>query len=239
MVARKREMNARRAIRTARYEALAVAWKYDPAEKFADSAVHVIGIFLGLFGIVAIGIIAADLTRPVDVVSIAIYAIGLLTMLGFSATYNIWPTSPTKWILRRLDHSAIYLMIGGTYTVFVTQMKNGSGSALLIGVWLTAAAGIVLKLLFPDRLERTSIVLYVLLGWSGVAIFQTISATLPALSLWLLAIGGVVYTIGIAFHVWRSLRFHNAIWHVFVLVAACCHYSAIVNCLISPLEGGS
>jgi hemolysin III len=230
----------RRAVRSARYEALAVAWKYEPAEKLVDGAVHVIGIFLGLFGIAAIGIIAANLGRPVDVASIAVYALGLLAMLGFSAAYNIWPISPTKWILRRLDHSAIYLMIGGTYTIFVAQMKNSlSSPALLVGVWLTAAVGIVLKLLFPDRLERTSIVLYVLLGWSGVAIFQTISTSLPASSLWLLAIGGVVYTLGIGFHAWRSLRFHNAIWHVFVLVAACCHYSAVVNCLVSPLEGGS
>jgi hemolysin III len=72
---------------------------------------------------------------------------------------------------------------------------------------------------------------YVILGWSGVVIFQRLSAAIPALSLWLLAIGGVIYTAGIAVHVCKSLRFHNAIWHVLVLIAACCHYSAIVNCL--------
>jgi hemolysin III len=215
-------------------EPLAAAWDYDHAEMLADSVVHAIGVLLGLIGTTAIVIIAANLTRPVHIASIAIYAIGLLSMLGLSAAYNIWPVSPTKWILRRLDHSAIYVMIGGTYTGFLAQMKTGFVStALLVGVWSTAALGIALKLLLPGRLDRMSIVLYVLLGWSGVAAFQIISAILPATSLWLLAAGGLTYTAGVAFHVWRTLRFHNAVWHACVLVAACCHYSAIVNCLVS------
>jgi hemolysin III len=222
----------RRARPATRAAPLAIAWGYDPAETLADGVVHIIGILLGLIGMATIAVIVVNLTRPVDVVSIAIYAIGLLSMLGLSAAYNIWPISPTKWILRRLDHSAIYVMIGGTYTPFMAQLQSTFASVtVLVGVWSTAAVGIALKLLFPGRLDRWAVVLYVILGWSGLMIFQKLSAAIPALSLWLLAIGGVVYTAGIAFHMCKSLRFHNAIWHVFVLVAACCHYFAIVNCL--------
>jgi hemolysin III len=154
-------------------------------------------------------------------------------MLGLSGAYNIWPVSPAKWVLRQLDHAAIYLMIGGTYTVFMAQMNSDLGVAALLGVWSTAAVGISLKLLLPGRLERVSIGLYMLLGWSGLAIFRTILAAIPTMSLWLLAVGGVIYTAGVAFHLWRTLRFHNAIWHVFVLVAACCHYCAVIAWLVS------
>jgi hemolysin III len=198
----------------------------------ADGIVHAVGILLGLIGATAAVFIAVNSRRPVDIGSTAIHAVGLVSMLGLSGAYNICPVSPAKWVLRRLDHAAIYLMIGGTYTVFMVQMNSTLGVAALLGVWSTAAVGIALKLLLPGRLERMSIGLYVLLGWSGVAVSRTILATIPPTSLWLLAVGGVVYTAGVAFHLWRSLRFHNAIWHVFVLVAACCHYCAIITWLV-------
>jgi hemolysin III len=155
-------------------------------------------------------------------------------MLGFSAAYNLWPISRTKWVLRRFDHSAIYVMIAGTYTPFIVQMKIGVVSmGLLIGVWLVAIVGITLKLLLPGRLDRLAILLYLLLGWSGVVFYEPIAAALPSLSLWLLAVGGILYSTGVIFHVWQNLRFQNAIWHGFVLVAACCHYSAVLDCVVS------
>lgn len=210
----------------------AVTWDYDRAETIADGVVHAIGISLGLVGAIAIVIIAGNSTRAGGVVSVAIYAISLLSMLGFSAAYNVWPISRIKWALRRFDHSAIYVMIGGTYTPFIAQMQSGFVSVgLLIGVWLTAAVGVAFKLLLPGRFDRVAIVLYLLLGWSSVAVYEPIAAALSSLSLWLLAAGGVLYTTGIVFHLWQSLRFQNAIWHGFVLLAACCHYLAVFDCL--------
>ena len=164
--------------------------------------------------------------------SIVIYSIGLLSMLGFSAAYNTWPVSGAKWVLRRFDHSAIYVMIAGTYTPFIAQMKGDLVSmGLLIGVWLTAVVGITLKLLLPGRFDRLAVVLYLLLGWSGAVVYEPVAAALPSLSIWLLAVGGALYSMGVVFHVWRSLRFQNVIWHAFVLVAACCHYSAVLFCV--------
>lgn len=206
----------------------AIAWTYDRAETVADGALHAIGVSAGLAGSIALLYVAGTSTHAVAGVSVAIYAIGLLSMLGFSAAYNVWPVSRTKWVLRRFDHSAIYVMIAGTYTPFVAQMQTGLVSAgLLIGVWVTAAVGVVLKLLLPGRFDRMSILLYVLLGWSGAAVCRPLAASLSDIGLWLLVAGGVLYTAGVAFHLWEKLRFHNAIWHGFVLVAACCHYSAI------------
>ncbi len=150
-----------------------------------------------------------------------------------SVSRIVWPISRTKWILRRFDHSAIYVTIAGTYTPFIVQMKIGVVSmGFLIGVWLVAIVGITLKLLLPGRLDRLAILLYLLLGWSGVVFYEPVAAALPSLSLWLLAAGGILYSAGVIFHVWQNLRFQNAIWHGFVLVAACCHYSAVLDCVV-------
>jgi hemolysin III len=208
-----------------------VSWDYDRVELIADGAVHAIGVSLGLIGAVVIVVMAAQSGAATDIPSIVIYAVGLLAMLGFSAAYNMWPISPVKWVLRRFDHSAIYLMIAGTYTPFIGQLKDGVASAgLLLGVWLTAIIGVALKLLMPGRFDRMAIALYLILGWSCVVAYGPISAALPNASLWLLVAGGVLYSIGVIFHAWRKLRFHNAIWHGFVLAAACCHYSAVLAC---------
>src|SRR6266571_909682 len=205
-----------------------ISWHYDRAEIIADGVVHAIGVCLGLLGAVTIVVISIN-TERVDVAPILVYVIGLVTMLTFSAAYNMWPVSPAKWVLRRFDHSAIYLLIAGTYTPFLVQMKNVLVSASLgIGVWLSVVIGMALKLALPGRFDRLAIVLCLLLGWSGVIAYDSLASAVPSLSLWLLAIGGILYSLGTLFHVWQRLRFHNAIWHSFVLLAASCHYSAVL-----------
>jgi len=145
-----------------------ISWDYDRAEIIADGIVHAIGVCLGLIGAVTIVLIAVNLER-VEVAPILVYVIGLVTMLGLSATYNMWPVSRAKWILRRFDHSAIYLLIAGTYTPFLAQMKSVLASVGLgIGVWLSAVIGVALKLALPGRFDRLAVVLCLLLGWSGV-----------------------------------------------------------------------
>src|SRR6266480_3423045 len=208
-----------------------ISWDYDRAEIIADGAVHAIGVGLGLIGAVTIFVVAVKMER-IEVTPILIYVIGLVTMLALSAAYNMWPISPAKWVLRRFDHSAIYLLIAGTYTPFLAQMKSVLASTGLgVGVWLSAVIGIALKLALPGRFDRLAVVLFLLLGWSGVIAYDSLVSALPSASLWLLAIGGILYSVGALFHVWRGLRFQNAIWHGFVLIAASCHYSAVLLAL--------
>jgi hemolysin III len=207
-------------------------WNYDRVELIADGIVHAIGVSLGLAGAIAIVAVAANSQRTTELSSIAVYSVGLLSMLSFSAAYNTWPVSPAKWVLRRFDHSAIFLMIAGTYTPFIAQMKgNLVATGFLAAVWLTAVVGIILKLLLPRRFDRLAVVLYLLLGWSGAIVYEPIVVALPSLDIWLLAAGGALYCMGLVFYAWRSLRFQNAIWHAFVLVAACCHYAAVLFCV--------
>jgi hemolysin III len=207
-----------------------ILWNYDRGEIVADGVIHAIGICFGLIGAVVLIVIASHATKVVAIESVLVYAAGLLAMLAFSAAYNLWPVSQTKWILRRFDHSAIYVLIAGTYTPFMAQSKiSFSSGGLLTGLWVTAGLGVVLKLMLPGRFERGAVALYLLLGWSGVMFGGSAIASLPRLTFWLLAAGGALYSMGVIFHLWRNLRFQNAIWHAFVLLAAGCHYAAVLE----------
>lgn len=210
-----------------------VTWNYDRVELIVDGIIHVIGVALGIAGAAVLLTMTFSAARNIEAGSV-VYVIGLLAMLGASAAYNLWPRSPRKWLLRRFDHSAIYLLIAATYTPFLLQMERGLlPVALLIVVWLTATLGIALKLRWPNRFDRLAIALYLVLGWSGLLAYQPLAATLHALTLWLIAIGGALYSIGVIFHVWERLRFHTAIWHGFVLTAAGVHYTAVLSCVLA------
>jgi len=210
-----------------------IEWNYDRAEIIADAAVHAAGIIFGLIGAVMLVIVVA-LIKPIGIASTLIYLTALITMLGVSAAYNLWPVSPTKWLLRRFDHSAIYLLIAGTYTPFLVLMKSGLAFAgLTLGIWSSATLGIFLKLVLPGRFDRLSIGLYLLLGWAGLLAYDHVLPVIPSVSLWLLLIGGILFSLGALFHVWERLRFQNAIWHGFVLLAAGCHYSAVLICVVA------
>jgi hemolysin III len=211
-----------------------ISWNYDRAELIADGVIHATGVVLGIVGAIAAIVLVAVEAQLIEAVSVGVYIFGLVAMLVLSAAYNMWPISSTKWILRRFDHSAIYLLIAGTYTPFLAVMKSGIASMILsIGVWSSALIGIAVKLMLPGRFDRLAIALYLLLGWCGVAAYDLVASAVPTASLWLLVIGGILYSIGTIFHGWRRLRFHNAIWHGFVLIAAGCHYSAVLTCLAS------
>lgn len=211
----------------------AIHWTYDRAELIADSIVHITGVSLGLIAATALIVLAGVYASTLDLVTVSIYAIGLVAMLSFSAVYNLWPVSPAKWILRRFDHSAIYVLIAATYTPLLAQMNDRAlAFALLGGVWSVALLGIALKIAYPGRFDRLAVGLYLALGWSGVVAYDSIAASLTHTALWLIAIGGVLYSAGVIFHAWQRLRFQNAIWHGFVLLAAACHYSAVLDTVL-------
>lgn len=208
-------------------------FRFNRAELWADGVVHVLGIALGL-GAVAVLIACVLMSAPLaDLIPVSIYSAALLAVLIVSAVYNMWPVSPVKWIIRRFDHSAIYVLIAGTYTPFLMKLGgNVMAYALLAVVWITASIGVALKIALPGRFDRLSIALYLLLGWSGIALWDSI-AMLPATALWLILAGGLLYSVGVIFHIWESLPFQNAIWHGFVLVASGCFYGAVFRAYVA------
>jgi hemolysin III len=219
---------------TAHMVAGAIRWNYDRAELIADGIVHGIGVSFGLVAGTALIVLAAIFASTYEIVIASVYAAGLLAMFGLSAAYNLWPVSPRKWWLRRFDHSAIYILIAATYTPFFAQMNDGwLAFALLAGVWSVAVAGIVIKLRYPGRFDRLAVVLYLAMGWSGLMAYDAVFTTLPTLAVWFIALGGALYTLGVIFHAWQRLRFQNAIWHSFVLLGAACHYTAVLDLVLS------
>jgi hemolysin III len=212
----------------------AVRWNYDRVELIADGVVHAVGILSGLIAATVLVVLTAVYAGALDVVAVSIYVAGLLSMLVFSATYNLWPVSRTKWVLRRFDHSAIYVLIAATYTPFIMEMRDSVVAiALLIGVWCLAVFGIVLKLGWPGRFDRVAVGLYLALGWSGLMLYDSGMTVLPKMALWLVLAGGALYSLGVIFHSWRRLRFQNVIWHCFVLLGAACHYTAVLDLVLA------
>ncbi|PRD43422.1 DNA-binding protein [Phyllobacterium phragmitis] len=203
-----------------------VRWDYDIAELWADGVIHVIGVVFAVIGAVTMTAVSLNAEQPVLSAAAIIYVLSLVAAISVSAVYNIWPVTPTKWFLRRFDHAMIYLLIAGTYTPFTIKMGAQSWP-LLAAIWTIAIIGILLKLFLPGRFDRLSILLYLALGWSGVLVYDAMTASLSPTVVRLIAAGGIVYSLGVIFHVWERLRFQNAIWHGFVVTGAALHYCAV------------
>jgi hemolysin III len=205
---------------------------YSAAERIADGSVHILGVAASLVAATALMIAALKLP-PASILSLAIYGFGLIAVFACSAAYHLATEARLKAILRRFDHAAIYVKIAGTYTPFaMVKMGDAAGLALLAAVWTITAFGATAKLLWPGRLERTSYVLYLAQGWAIVAAFGPFASAVSVRVLVLLAAGGVIYTLGVIFHLWERLPYHNAIWHGFVVAASGCHFAAIVDAVV-------
>jgi hemolysin III len=200
---------------------------YTRLERIADACVHAAGV---AFSIVAAAILTIGAVGAVPVVlliGLIVYSAGLIGMFAASAAYNLASRRRLKEWLRRLDHAAIFVMIAGSYTPFALVVGGVAGHAMLAAVWGIAVLGVFMKLWRPRRFEKVSVALYLFQGWIVVLAFNSIVAALPRDALALLIAGGVVYTVGVVFHLMERLRFHNAIWHVFVLAGAACQFLAV------------
>ena len=157
--------------------------------------------------------------------------------MGRFGAFNIFQRSSRRrdW-LRRFDHAAIFAMIAGTYTPFTTLLDGAWSTPLTAVIWSVAAIGIALKLWQPRRIEAISVALYLGLGWIGLIALHPFMEALDTATLALLATGGILYSVGVVFHLWRRLPYHNAIWHGFVLVAAGLHYCAILTVIPAILK---
>src|SRR6195952_4303311 len=174
----------------------AMRWNYDRAELIADGVVHGIGVFCGLVAATALIVLTAVYATALDIAVVSVYVAGLLAMLVLSATYNLWPVSRAKWVLRRFDHSAIYLLIAATYTPFIMELKDSYFAiALLVGVWCVAIFGIAIKLIYPGRYDRLAVGLYLAMGWSGMMLYDKVVKALPTMALSFIVAGGVLYSL--------------------------------------------
>jgi hemolysin III len=209
---------------------------YPPGEEIVHSISHGLGTLLA---IAAMAVLLAC-TRSLGaarIVSCTIFGASLIFLYAASTLYHTIQHPRAKKVLRHFDHSAIFLLIAGTYTPFTLVNLRGPWGWSLFGmIWGLAILGIVLQFSLLRRFSFLRIVLYVVMGWVIVVAIKPLSASVPPVGLVLLVAGGVAYTAGIGFYVWHRLPYHHAIWHLFVLAGSAFHFLAVYYSVI-PFQG--
>jgi hemolysin III len=201
---------------------------YSRAELRSDAAVHLAGILSALVAVpVLVTLAAVWFGDAGTVIAALVYGASLIAMLICSAVYNMVHRPGWKDLLRRIDQSAIYLKIAGTYTPFAVLTGTHAGF-FLAGVWGAALAGASLILFSRSRLRWPSLALYLGIGWAGALLGGPMLAGLSSAGFALILAGGGLYTLGVVFFLWERLPFHNTIWHAFVLLASFVLYAAVV-----------
>lgn len=201
---------------------------YSRAELLSDAAVHVVGIAAALIGLpVLVALAVMWVGDASTVAALVVYGLSVIVLLICSALNNMARLPARKDMLRRLDQSAIYVKIAGSYTPFAVLAGSHAG-LFLAGLWSAALAGASLRMLSGARLKWASIVLYLAIGWAGAVVGAPIVAKLSPSGLALIVAAGMTYTLGVVFFVWERLPFHNTIWHLFVLTGTCVLYAAVL-----------
>jgi hemolysin III len=202
---------------------------YSRAERIADTILHIFGVIAALVAVPVMVTLAAMWYGDASTVGAAlIYGVSLIAMLTFSACYHMARHGRAKQILRRLDHAAIYVKIAGSYTPFAVLLGGDAAPAILAGIWGAALVGVGFKMVSARRWAGVMLTLYLAMGWAIVVIGGPILNGVSNATFTLIAAGGILYTIGVGFLYWERLRFHNAIWHTFVLIASFLIYAAIL-----------
>lgn len=201
---------------------------YSRAERLSDAAVHVLGVALAMLAVpVLLALAIRSRGDSSTILAASVYAATLVAMLTCSALYHMSASPARKGLFQRMDHSAIYLKIAGTYMPFAV-LTGAHAGPLLAMLWATAFVGIGLKIFDPARFRRTGLGLCLAMGWAAVVVGDDMLAGVSERAFVLMLAGGLLYTSGVAFHLWQALPFHNTIWHVFVLAATAAFYAAIV-----------
>jgi hemolysin III len=199
---------------------------YSRAEFLSDAVVHVSGVIVALLAAPVLIVLSVLLRGDLPaVIGTSVYGATLVAMILCSALYNLSHPGPWTGVLRRLDHSAIYAKIAGTYTPFV--LLTGQGAWLVVMLWAAALAGMALKVVSPDRFRWPGLALYLVMGWAGLAAGDPFFAALSPAAFALILTGGALYTTGIFFYLFDRLPFHYTAWHVLVFAASLVLYSAV------------
>lgn len=195
-----------------------------------NSFTHLVGLALSVAGLSILVTLAAAQGDPWKLVGFSIYGASLILLYGASTIYHSIRSPRAKAILRKLDHNAIYILIAGTYTPIALVTLRGAWGWTLLGLsWGLALLGIVQELTLGRRTRRLSMILYVLMGWLVLIAIKPLVAAMPLAGIVWLALGGVVYSIGIHFYLndARASHYHG-IWHLFVLAGSFCHFMCIL-----------
>jgi hemolysin III len=209
---------------------------YSKKEELVNAITHGIGVLLSIAALVFLILFSAEQGSSWHIAAASIYGISMLVLYAASTLVHSFPPGKAKDIFEIFDHSAIYFFIAGTYTPFMLIVINGALGWTLLGiVWGVAVVGVVFKAFFVKKFLYLSTILYIAMGWLIVIAWNPLSATLPAAGMQLLVAGGLMYTVGAIFYVWRGFPFHHAVWHLFVIGGSAAHFFAVLLYVL-PLQ---
>ena len=202
---------------------------YSRGEEVANGLTHGVGTILSL-GAAALLVGGAMLRgEGWHVATFAVFGFTLLLLYTVSTLYHTRRSLGSRALFRRFDHAAIFLLIAGTYTPFLlTELRGAWGWSLFGAIWAICGAGAAIKLVHGERFRRLSLLAYLVAGWLILVAVKPLIISVPMAALWLLLAGGLSYSVGVLFYVWRRLRYHHAIWHLFVLGGSACHVLAVL-----------
>lgn len=197
-------------------------------EETANQVTHGLGAVFSIFALVLLYLRAQKFNDIEVTISYSVFGISLLLLYSASLFYHLAESPKLKRLTKTLDHCGIYVLIAGTYTPFmVSVLKSTSGFMVLYCIWALAIFGIIFKIFFAHKFKILSTLIYVFMGWAVIAVWAPLVEVLPALSFSWLLWGGIAYTGGVVFYLWDRLKFHHAIWHLFVLAGSLCHFIAV------------
>ena len=201
---------------------------YSIKEEIAHSVTHGLGLLLSVIGLATLVVSASLYGDAWHIVSSSIYGATLIVLYAASTLYHAVTIPDLKKVLQKIDHAAIFLLIAGTYTPFtLVNLRGGWGWTLFGMVWSIAIAGMIMELIVKQRYKWLSISLYLGLGWIVMIAIEPLINNVATGGLILLVAGGLFYSLGVIFYVWKTLLYHHAIWHLFVLAGSACHFFAV------------
>ena len=202
--------------------------RYTAGEEIFNSVTHGLGALLGVVGTVVLIVLSAVNGSGLALGTSIVYGISLVMLYTMSTLYHAIAFQRAKAVLRIFDHTSIFFLIAGSYTPFCLVALQGNMKGIFVAavVWVCAILGIVLNAVSLEKTEKFGTVLYVLMGWSVLMVIKDVIAVLPAPAFWLLLLGGIAYTGGLAFYAIKKKYMHS-IWHLFVLAGSVLHYLCI------------
>lgn len=200
---------------------------YTLGEEIANSVTHGVGLALSVAALVLLVVFAVGGGGGWRLASALVYGITLILEFAASTLYHSFPQPRVKHVFKILDHAGIYLLIAGTYTPFTLVTLHGRAWWLFVVVWCMALVGIAAEAFWVYRPRWVSAAVYLVMGWIAVGAIGPLSAALTPAGMWLLAAGGLAYTLGTVFYVLKRVPYMHAVWHLFVLGGAVCHFLAV------------
>ncbi len=202
--------------------------RYSAVEEIVNAVTHGIGVLFSIVGLTVLVAFATLNGSALLITGCAIFGGTLIFAYSSSTLYHAITNEKIKQIFRQFDHAAIYLLIAGTYTPVLILLNPSLGLTIFSIIWTTAIFGVILKFIYPHKFKKLSVVLYLVMGWFIVSIINQLMMSMDSGGLWLMLIGGLFYTVGVGFYIWKSLPYNHAIWHLFVLAGSISHYFMIL-----------